>query len=148
MKFKGTLSGTGIVLFAGLLLATCVFADTANAQSLQGKFTLHHTARWGQATIPAGEYRFTLDPGAEPAMVVIYDANTGKRVAFVTSPIAETNAKGDSALLIGRRGNQREIYSLRLAELGETFVYDSELAHHHGAQEADAEEVSVLRASK
>jgi hypothetical protein len=148
MKFKGTLSRTGIVLFAGLLLATCLFTDTAKAQSLQGKFTLHHTARWGQAVIPAGEYRFTLDRGAEPAMVVIYDANTGKRVAFVTSPIAETDAKGDSALLIGRCGNQREIYSLRLAELRETFVYDPALAHHHGIQEADAEEVPVLRAGK
>jgi hypothetical protein len=148
MKSKVMPRGAGIVLFASLLLATCLSTGTANAQSLQGKFTLQHTARWGQAVIPAGEYRFTLDPGAAPALVVIYDANTGRRVAFVSSPIAEGNAKGGSALLIGRRGNQREIYSLRLAELGETFVYDPQLAHNHGVQEADAEEVPVLHAGK
>ena len=148
MKFKVMLKESKMALLASLLLATCLFADTANAQAVQGKFNLPHTVRWGQAVIPAGEYRYTLDPGAEPAVVIIYDAKTGRRVAFVTSPIAESNAKGDSALLIGRRGNQREIYSFRLAELGETFVYDPELAHHHNVQEASTEEIPVLRAGK
>src|ERR1022692_1926008 len=77
MKIK-VLNKTKVVLFASLLLATCLFAGTVNAQSFQGKFTLHHTARGGQAVIPAGEYRFTMDPGAEPALVVIYDANNGR----------------------------------------------------------------------
>jgi hypothetical protein len=148
MKIK-VLNKTKVVLFASLLLATCLFAGTVNAQSFQGKFTLHHTARWGQAVIPAGEYRFTMDPGAEPALVVIYDANNGRRVAFVTSGITEGNAKGNSALLIGRRGNQREIYSFRLAELGETFVYDPALAHHRGVEEANGTEtVPVMNAKK
>jgi len=141
------LNKTRVVLFASLLLATSLFATTANAQTFHGKFTLHNTVRWGQAVIPAGDYRFTLDPGAKPALALIYDAHTGKKVAFVTSGITEGDAKGSSALLIGRRGNQREIYSFRLAELGETFVYDPALAHPRGVQDANVTEiVPVLNA--
>jgi hypothetical protein len=43
------------------LLAACFNAGHASAQVFQGKFTLPFEARWGQATLPAGDYSFTLD---------------------------------------------------------------------------------------
>jgi cellobiose-specific phosphotransferase system component IIA len=36
--------------------------------------------------------------------------------------------KGTSALLIGGEGNHRVVHSLRLAELGEVFIYEPALA--------------------
>jgi len=149
MKLITKANTTKATLSATVLLASCLFAGSANAQAVQGKFTLQHTVRWGQAVIPAGEYRLTLDPGAEPALAVIYNAKTGQKVAFVTAAITEDSSKGDTALFIGRRGNQRVIYSFRVAELREAFIYDAALAHGREILEAsNTETVPVLDAKK
>ena len=149
MKIITKANFTKVTLFATVLLAGCFFAGAANAQMVQGTFTLDHAARWGKTVLPAGDYCLRLDPGADPAMAVIFDATSGKRVAVVASGITEDGSKGHSALLISRRGNQRVIYSFRVAELGESFVYDPALAHGRGIIEANnTETVPVLDAKK
>jgi hypothetical protein len=149
MKIITKTNLTKVTLFATVLLAGCFFAGAANAQTVQGTFTLDHAARWGKTVLPAGDYRLKLDPGTDPAVVVISDATSGKKVGTVMCPITEDGSKGHSALLIGRRGNQRVIYSFRVAELGESFVYDPALAHSRGVIEANnTETVPVLEARK
>ena len=83
MKIITKANFTKVTLFATVLLAGCFFAGAANAQTVQGTFTLDHAARWGKTVLPAGDYRLKLDPGADPAMAVISDATSGKRVAIV-----------------------------------------------------------------
>jgi hypothetical protein len=58
---------TLLKLAMGSLLAICFNAGYANAQTVAGKFTLPFEARWGQATLPAGDYSFRLErgPGAK-----------------------------------------------------------------------------------
>jgi hypothetical protein len=148
MKLSTKANTTKMTLFAAVLLATCFFAGTANAQAFQGKFTLQHSVRWGEAVLGAGEYRLALDTGTVPAQAVITNAASGKNVAIVRSSISE-DGKGNSALLIGRRGNQHVVYSFRVAELGQVFIYDPALAHRNGMSEADnTETVPVLDAKK
>ena len=59
------------LLVLGVLVAG-FNAKPASAQAFQGKFTLPSETRWGQATLPAGDYSFTLDkdyPGSRVTIV-------------------------------------------------------------------------------
>jgi hypothetical protein len=43
------------------LIAICASASSASAQNaFQGKFTLPNDVRWANATLPAGDYTFSL----------------------------------------------------------------------------------------
>jgi hypothetical protein len=57
------------------VLATCFFAGWANAQVYTGKFTLATETRWGGATLPAGDYSFTLDHASIDGTVHLYNGN-------------------------------------------------------------------------
>jgi hypothetical protein len=138
------------MLFATVLLATCLSASSTRAQSaFEGKFTLPYEAHWGQAVLPAGDYLLSITTTGNPAMVVIQDAKSGRRVASVAPPIRQ-DATGESALLIGTRGTQRVIHSLRVAELGVVFVSDPALAHGRAVREEarETQVVPVLQARK
>jgi hypothetical protein len=76
------------------------------------------------------------------------DAKSGRKIAYVLSAISEDANKGDSALLIGQRGNRRVIYSFRLAEVGEVFIYDPALTHERGVLEASNTETLPVMDAK
>ncbi len=137
-----------VTLSAAVLLAACLFASTANAQAwIQGRFTLPFEARWGQAVLPAGDYQLTFAPGDTPGMLSIRDAKSLRPVAFEPVNIREDSKQGKSALLIGTHGRQHVVYSLRIAELGKTFVYERPSAR--AVEEArKAQAVPVLVATK
>jgi hypothetical protein len=124
-KEETTMKGN-IPVFAGvLLLAACLFGSPASAQSdFQGKFTLSHETQWGQAVLPAGDYVLGFIHDGPFPMLVIRDAKSDRVVAYESIDVRESSAKGQTALLVGRRGTQRVVYSLRIAELGETYVYE------------------------
>jgi hypothetical protein len=137
-------------LFATALLATCFAAGSARAQSaFDGKFTLPYEAHWGQAVLPAGDYLLSITTIGSPTMVIIQDAKSGRRVASVAPPIRQ-DATGESALLVGTRGRQRVIHSLRVAELGVVFISDPALAHGRGVREEarNTQVIPVLQAKR
>ena len=136
------------VLVASALLATCLFGGSANAQSeFKGKFTLPSETRWGQAVLPAGDYLLTFSHDSIGTLLVIENAKSHQVVAFEPANIREDSKNGESALLIGTRGEQRIVHSLRIAELGQAFVYDRALAR--GAEEArKTQAVPVVVAQK
>ncbi len=152
MKLNLTKVGTKVTLFAAVLLAACVFAGSASAQStFQGTFTLQHSARWGHTVLGAGDYVVKVNNAGDsgPLIAVITYANSGRLAARETCVVADSTAKGESALLIGHRGTQQIIHSFRVAELGETFVYDRTLASRQGTEEAMSKDnVPVLEAKK
>jgi hypothetical protein len=47
-------------------------AKAASMPALQGKFTLASETRWGQATLPAGDYSFSLDKDYPGSVVAIF----------------------------------------------------------------------------
>jgi hypothetical protein len=151
MKTNLTHKVTRATLFAATLLAACLFAGAANAQStFHGKFTLQHSVRWGQAVLSAGDYLITIDSTTfeGPLMAIIFDAKSGKKAAFVSCAITE-DAKGDTALFISTRGNEHVVHTFRVAELGESFIFDPALAHPRATEEASKTEiVPVLHAKK
>jgi hypothetical protein len=148
MKLNMKRNAAKVTLFAAALLATSLFAGSANAQSaFKGKFTLSQETRWGHAVLPAGDYVVKLDNNI-PNMLVIRDAKSGRGVAYEPVSIREDSAEGGSALLIGTRGSQRVVHSFRVAELGETFVYDRELSRRAVEEANSTETVTVLEAKQ
>lgn len=107
-------------LFAVVLLATCAFAATANAQSFLGKFTLPSETHWGKNVLPAGEYTISMDAKTNVALVRSAD---GKTAGFTPIPITASSDKGATALSVMIRGNQRIVRSLNLPAHGVSLIY-------------------------
>ncbi len=151
MKLNMTRNANRVTLFATTLLATCLFTGVLNAQpGFRGKFTLQHETRWVGAVLPPGEYVLALaqGTGTGSTMVVIRDAKSGNVVAYVPPGIADGGGKGESALLISNRGGQRVVHSLRVAALGEVFIYDPALARERAAEEARNEDAVPVTAAR
>jgi hypothetical protein len=149
MKANISRNATKVTLLAAMLLAVSLFAGSANAQSgFRGKFTLDHQTRWGQAVLPAGHYLLTFDDHLSD-MLVVSDAKSHRRVAYEPSNNRQDSTKGESALLVSVRGSQRIVNSFRVAELGQTFIYDHSLASRRAVEEANnTETVPVMEARK
>jgi hypothetical protein len=110
------------------LLVSFLSTGVANAAPLyRGQFSLPYEVRWGQAVLPAGDYLVRFEDVKTRVFVVIQDAKSGKDVAYV-APVTNRGTHVASALLIADEGNQRVVHSLRLAELGEVFIYEPRLA--------------------
>jgi len=118
---------SGVVRNLILALASvCLFAGIASAQApaAKGQFTLPFEAKWGGATLPAGDYTFTLDSTALPAIVRV---ETGDRyVALVMTQGAEkTDSSKASELIVTRSGGQARIRVLHLAQWETDFEYSA-----------------------
>ena len=147
MNLKKNLS-TLQLLTLGLLVCF-LWVGVANAAPLyRGRFSLPHQVRWGQAVLPAGEYLLKFADVQTRVFVVIQDAKSGKDVAYLT-PVTKSEARGTSALLIANDGDQQVVHSLRLAELGEVFIFDPALARGVGdVREAHTMQTLPLVATK
>jgi len=104
------------------LIAICTSASSASAQNaFQGKFTLPNDVRWGNASLPAGDYTFSLNSTTMPGWVMLRGPNGG--VFILTSVIDERNEGDSSKLTIEHRGGTSFVRSMYLADLGVELTY-------------------------
>jgi len=116
------------LLVLGVLVAA-FNAKPASAQIVRGKFTLPFTARWSLATLPAGDYSFTLDKSSADGMVTV---NRGKRtMAMIPTTAINYSTSGGSELVL-EEGAVRE---LRLPGIGLTFAYPAHNPRNQAAPE-------------
>ena len=108
---------TRILAIAALgLIAVCASANPASAQdAFKGSFTLTSDVRWGQASLPAGDYTFTLESRAMPARIVVSGANGSQFV--ITSLMDVKSIDAPSNLQVVRRNGESRINRLYLADL-------------------------------
>lgn len=151
MKFNQSKSATKVTFFAAVALIAGLFTGSVQAQSVyNGKFTLTHSVRWGQAVLPAGSYRINIDPsnGFGTLLAEVFDTKTGQPAAMIACNVTE-NAKGPTVLILSRRGGQQVVHTLRVEELNESFIFDPSLAHRRVSEEANSTEtVPILNARK
>ncbi len=152
MRLNHIRHAANLKLLLGVLLAVCVLATAAHADSLfTGTFKLTNEVHWGNAVLGPGAYSLTVDqPARSIPIIIIRDVHTGKMVARLLSRPGDKTDNGYSKLHIALRGSQRAVYSVRLEGLGEVF----QLAHPfagagRATEEArNAEVVSVDVAKK
>jgi hypothetical protein len=106
------------------LIAICASASSASAQNaFQGKFTLPNDVRWANASLPAGDYTFSLNSTTMAGRVFLQGPNGG---AFILTSVIDNRNEGDSSkLTIERRGGNSFVRSMYLADLGVELTYST-----------------------
>ena len=104
------------------LIAICTSASSASAQNaFQGKFTLPDDVRWANATLPAGDYTFSLSSTTMPGRVFLQGPNGG---AFILTSVIDERNEGDSSkLTLEHRDGISFVRSMYLADLGVELTY-------------------------
>ena len=114
---------TRIIAIATLgLIAICASASSASAQNaFQGKFTLPNDVRWANASLPAGDYTFSVSSTTMSGWVVLHGPNGP---AFILTSVTDKRNEGDSSkLTIEHRGSISFVRSMYLADLGVELRY-------------------------
>jgi hypothetical protein len=126
-----------VTLLAAALLASALWTGPAKAQAgFQGQFTLSQETRWGQAVLAPGDYELKIVSANVGPLVVIRDAKSLRTVAYESLNIREDSSEGASALLIRTRGNEHVVCTLRIAELGESIIYERPTTRRNAEEEA------------
>ena len=120
-------------LFAKLCaaaLALGALAATGNAQNAyQGKFTLPAEVHWGSATLPAGDYTFTLPSAGSPYTLYIRgQAASAVVMAVTTDRVASEHAQ----LNLVNIADVETVQTFDAPELGVTFIYWTPTQKHMG----------------
>jgi hypothetical protein len=127
--------------YAALLAVTSLnFAPSlASAQErAQGRFTLSHDVRWQNATVPAGEYRFSLDSDGPSSMLVLTKLS-GARTGFLLMVHNTDEIKASSnlnRLVLESTAAGSYVSAMQLPEFGVTlnFAVPSKVAEKQMAK--------------
>jgi hypothetical protein len=120
MKTKTIRHAIEVGLFAVAILATCAAAASAHSLAVVAKFTLPFEVHWGKNVLPPGDYTISMDSIDKFALL---RSASGKAVGFTPIPILASSDKGDTALFVMVRGNERVVRSLNLPAHGVSLIY-------------------------
>lgn len=148
MKTNGKRYSANWMAFLGVLAAGCFPATAAQAAPrFTGTFEIHRQIHWGSAVLQPGAYSLALDQPTQT--IVVRDEQSGKTVAREPIQGQYNSDRGDSKLLIAVQGNERAVYELRIAGLGEVYEKAHPFVGNAGTEEARrAESVRVEVAQK
>jgi hypothetical protein len=125
-------------LFAKLgvvALALGGLATSGNAQNAyQGKFTLAVETHWGDTTLPAGDYTFTLPSNSAPYRFYVLGQGTS---AIIQANTAEQGVVSKRPQLnLVDIADVNTVQTFEAPELGVTFTYWTPTQKHIGRKEA------------
>jgi hypothetical protein len=112
--------------FAVGLAILGTYSQPANAQTVQGKFTLTQATRWGSTELPAGEYAYSIEERASVPLIFVHGTAKGSKSGIILSP--NWDATGDfhaSKLELVSNGKEMTVQSFYVAALGRVFHYYS-----------------------
>jgi len=116
-------------------LALGALAASGNAQNaVQGNFTLPFETHWGGATLPAGDYTFTLPSASYPYRFYIRGQAT---TAIITAVASDKKvASGHAQLNLVEIADAQNVQTFETPELGLTFSFATPSPKHSGRREA------------
>jgi len=123
------------------LLAVCFNAGRARAQVVvvEGKFTLPFEAHWGRATLPPGDYSFTLDKATVDGKITLF---RGARAVALIPCQGGTDERSDrSELVVVRNNAGRSIRELHLPTIGMVLSYWPHKPRRDRAEEREVAQV-------
>jgi hypothetical protein len=115
-------------------LVVGALATAGKAQNVyQGKFTLPSETRWGGATLPAGDYTFTLPSGSAPYRLYVRGE---KATAIIQVATAEGFSTAHAQLNLVDIADVYTVESFDAPELGKTFIFWTPSQKHMSSKEA------------
>lgn len=113
-----------------LALSALTFTPSpASAQEMHGSFTLSHEVRWQKYVVPAGDYRFEVQPKGPSAILQLRKVSGNNAGFLIMANNAESSKPSDlDRLVVVARPSGSYVSSMELPEFGETlrFVVPSE----------------------
>jgi hypothetical protein len=105
------------------LAGAFIFTGVASGQApvYAGKFTLPFEARWGSATLPAGDYSFKLDT-VDPAGALVLFRGT-RAVALIRNQMHSMEPSDYSRLTVVQNSAGNTVRELSLPEIGVVLHY-------------------------
>ncbi len=99
-------------------------SSLASAQSAQGAFTLTHEVHWQNNVVPAGEYRFSVEPKGPTAFLTLRRMD-GAREGFMmlVSGVAPTQESGVSRILLVSRSGKSFVSTMELPAVETTLHF-------------------------
>ena len=120
------------VCMAALVLGAV--ATSGKAQSIyHGQFTLPAETRWGNATLPAGDYTFTVSSASSQYRLYIYGQKTN---AIIHTLTAENATSRNAQLNLVDIADVYSVETFDAPELGLTFTYRTPTQKHMSSKEA------------
>lgn len=116
-------------------LALGALTTNGNAQdAYKGKFTLPFETHWGSATLPAGDYTFTMSSASSSYTLFIRGE---KANAIIMATAADEQVvSGHAQLNLVDIADVQTVQTFDAPELGKTFVYWTPAQKHMGRKEA------------
>ena len=108
-----------VLAIAALGIATiCANASPATAQAtaFKGSFTLPNEVRWQGATLPAGDYTFSLKSASGPDLIQLQGPKGGSFVISLTA--SKDDVSDRSVMTIEHRAGMSIVRELYLAQIG------------------------------
>jgi hypothetical protein len=104
--------------------ALTVTASTASAQEQHGCFILSHEVRWQNYVVPAGEYRFAIEPKGPNALLLLRKVS-GNSADFLIMANSDESPKAIDVdrLVLVARPNGSYVSSMELPEFAETLRF-------------------------
>jgi hypothetical protein len=120
--------------FGVAALALGALATSGKAQNAcQGKFTLPFETHWGGATLPAGDYTFTLESASSPYTLYIQ----GRAGAIIRAITADSRVgSGHAQLNLVDIADVQNVETFEVPQLGLTFIYETPTQKHLGRKQA------------
>ena len=112
-----------------------VLPAPAVAQSAYGKFTLVREVRWGNVSLPPGDYSCSVEHrSAETVLLHNLTNRTGAIVMATTVSTVDNSSK--SQLVLEQKGNEWFVRSLVLSGTGEVLYFNPPATRTEAAQVA------------
>ena len=108
-----------------LALSALTFTPSpASAQEMHGSFTLSHEVRWQRYVVPAGDYRFEVQPKGPSAILLLRKVSGDSAGFLILANNAELSKPSALAkLVVVARPSGSYVSSMELPEFGETLRF-------------------------
>lgn len=95
----------------------------ASAQEAGGTFTLAHEVHWQNVVVPAGKYRFTVEPDGPSEMLTLINVNGRAAFIMLATEVEDSQPSERSRLEVVSRGENKFVSTMQLPEFGVTLHF-------------------------
>jgi hypothetical protein len=108
-----------------LTLSALSFSPSlASAQEAGGKFRLSHEVHWQNIVVPAGEYRFSIEPNGPASMLTLRRlSGSGAGFVMLVRDTEESKPADTSRLVMVTRPGGSFVKQMQLPEFGVTLHF-------------------------